>query len=31
MKRNASEELLVAALGKNLLSFVESEILLTWL
>lgn len=29
MERNASEELLVAALGKNLLSCVESEILLT--
>jgi len=29
MERKASEELLVAALGKNLLSCVESEILLT--
>ena len=29
MERNASEELLVAVLGKNLLSCVESEILLT--
>ena len=29
MERNASEEFLVAALGKDLLSCVESEILLT--
>jgi hypothetical protein len=29
MGQNGSEELLVAVLGKNLLSCVESEILLT--
>ena len=31
MERNASEELLVAVLRKNLFSCVESAILLTWL